>query len=74
MINYFLSFQEKMGKLIKYLVNNSYIENDVKYAEFVATASNHLKRTDEEEYLLKWLELMKEIFNDVNKRTKIKLN
>ena len=68
MVNYFLLLQEKMEKLMTFLVNKKFIKNGERYAEFSRNANIHLKRINDEEYLNKWLEFMKQLFVDVEQR------
>ena len=64
-VNFFVIFQEKMEKLMKFLVSKKYIKNGWKYAEFASNANSSLMRTDEEVYLNKWFEFMKKLFIEV---------
>ena len=73
-VGYFLSLQDKMEKLMKYLIEKEFISNSQQYAKFTATANKSLMEMNDEEYMKQWLEFMKSIFMEANEKQKRILN
>ena len=68
-VDYFMSLQDKMEKLMTFLVEKEFLNNRQQYAKFTVIANSQLMKNDEE-YMKNWLELMKCLFVEVNEKQK----
>ena len=66
LLSFCMLFQEKMERLIQWLISKEYVQNGQNFADFSSKTNVYLQRADYDHYFSNWLEFQKSLFEDVS--------